>query len=101
MFFRFGSAVILAVAISLVSIALEKRNMELRREISYQTFQTEVLVELHSKLRSQTQKAAAPMKLIDSLESGELEQRQIKVNEQAAEDSLPLLNWQRSTPYFR
>lgn len=99
MFFRFGSAVVLAVAISLVGIALEKRNMELRREISYQVFQTEVLVDLHSKLRSKTQRAAAPMKLIESLEKGELEQR--KVDRQAAvvDDSLPLLNWQRSTPY--
>lgn len=74
MFFRFGSAVVLVVSISLTGIALEKQNLELRRRVSRQHYQLDALLEQHARLRLQTQELGAPVRVIQSLENGDLEQ---------------------------
>ncbi len=103
MYFRFGSAVALVVLVSLIGVAVEKRNLEYRRALSRQHYRLDVLLEAHAKLRLQTQQMGAPVNLIDALENGELELRR---PEQAGDGSstetateqtrrMPLLRWQR------
>ena len=71
MYFRFGAAILLVVAISLVGIAVEKKTLETRREISRQHFRKSVLLENHARLRLRTQQLGAPKRMIETLESGD------------------------------
>ena len=73
MFFRFGSAVVLVVLVSLAGIALEKRNLELRRSLSRQHYRMDVLREAHVRLRVRTQELGAPARLIEPIDRGLLE----------------------------
>ena len=66
MYFRFGSALVLIVCISLAGVALEKRNLELRREVTRQHYRTEVLLEKHARLRAETQQLGAPTRTIEN-----------------------------------
>lgn len=68
MFFRFGAAVCLVVLISLVGIAIEKQNLERRREISRQHYRMDVLKDEHARLRLRTQKLAAMERLVETIE---------------------------------
>lgn len=68
MFFRFGSALVLAVLISLGATDLEKRNLELRRAISRQHYRKEALLELYSAQRLAAQQSGAPPRLIEKLD---------------------------------
>ena len=72
MFFRFGSAIVLVVLISLIGTALEKRNLEVRREISRQHYREDVLLEQHAALRVQAQQLGAPARVIEALDPAEL-----------------------------
>jgi len=67
MFFRFGSALILVVLISLAGTALEKRNLELRRVVSRQHYRLEILLEQHASNRVLAQQLGAPHRLIDKI----------------------------------
>jgi hypothetical protein len=69
MFFRFGSALVLVVLISLAGTALEKRNLQLKRAISRQHYRREILLEQHSSRRVEAQRLGAPMRLIDTLDA--------------------------------
>lgn len=73
MFVRFGGALILVVLISLAGIRLEKRNLELRRSIGLQHYRLEVLERHHALHRLKVQQLGAPTRLIDALESGDLQ----------------------------
>lgn len=95
MYFRFGTAIVLVVSISLVGIALEKRNLELRRAVSRQHFRMDVLREVHANLRLTTQELGAPTRLIDALESGEMQLKRPEVRDESAPRRVPLLQWQR------
>ena len=64
MFFRFGGALILLVLIALCGIAIEKRNLSLRRAISHQRFQQEVLLEQHAEQRLRAHQFSAPGRLL-------------------------------------
>jgi hypothetical protein len=68
MFFRFGSALVLAVIISLGATDLEKRNLELRRAVSRQHFRKEALLELYASQRLAAQQSGAPLRLIQRLD---------------------------------
>src|SRR5215510_15111729 len=68
MFFRFGSALVLVVLISLAGTALEKRNLELRRIVSRQQYRLEILLEKHAANRVLAQQLGAPSRLIDKIE---------------------------------
>ncbi len=55
MFFRFCSAIVLVVLVSLAGTAIEKGNLELRREVTRQHYRLNVMLEAHAKLRLKTQ----------------------------------------------
>jgi hypothetical protein len=69
MFFRFGVALVLVVLISLAGTALEKRNLELRRVVSRQSYQLEILQEQHAAKRVLAQQLGAPSRLVDQLDA--------------------------------
>ena len=69
MFFRFGSALVLVVLISLAGTALEKRNLELKRAVSRQHYRLEVLLEQHAANRVLAQQLGAPSRLVDQLDA--------------------------------
>jgi hypothetical protein len=62
-FFRFVSALLLVVMISMAGVMLEKQTLDLRRAVSRQYYQTDLLIELHVKLRLETQQLTAPSQL--------------------------------------
>jgi hypothetical protein len=65
-FFRFAAGLMLVVLISMVGVRLEKQTLEMRRAVSVQYFQTDLLLELLVRLRleSQTLTAHAQQSLI-------------------------------------
>ena len=101
MFFRFGSCMVLIVSISLAGVALEKRNLELRRDESRQHYRMDVLRDVHAKMRLQTQQLGAPVRMIDSLENEKLELRQPEKPVETEPRPMPLLRWQRATFFSR
>jgi hypothetical protein len=68
MFFRFGAAVTLIVAVSLLGIALEKRTLSLKRAVSLQTYRAAQLEERRVQLRLRCEQLGAPGRLLESLE---------------------------------
>jgi hypothetical protein len=101
MFFRFGSAVVLVVLISVAGIALEKQSLELRREVSRQHYRMDVLWKDHATLRWRTQELGAPVRLIGPLESGAWDVSQPEQPIDAEPRRIPLLRWQRSESMSR
>lgn len=96
MYFRFASAVILVVLVSLAGVAIEKRTLESRREVSRQYYRLEVLRDAHAGLRLRTQKLGAPVRLIEEIEAGRLEvQPTPKSTGKEPKERMPLLRWQR------
>lgn len=95
MYFRFASAVALVVLVSLAGIALEKRNLELRRSISRQHFQMDVLYNAHSRLRLKTQELGAPVRLLEPFEDGRLQLQQAEQPSQSERSDFPVLRWRR------
>ncbi|QDT42077.1 hypothetical protein Pan241w_21580 [Gimesia alba] len=93
MLFRFGSAIMLAVAVSLVGIALEKESLKLKRQVSRQHYQLDVLINAHAKMKLATQRAGSPRQVLNSMERGELD---VETNQQPASTNrreMPLLQW--------
>ena len=68
MFFRFGAAVFLAVLVAMCGVLLEKRTLDLRRDVTRQYYRTDVLLESYARLRLRTQQLAAPTRVIESIE---------------------------------
>ncbi len=68
MFFRFGSALVLVVLISLAGTALEKRNLKLHRVVSRQQYRLEILLEQHAANRVLAQQLGAPHRLVDKID---------------------------------
>ncbi len=101
MYFRFASALVLVVTVSLFGIALEKRNLELRREVSRQHFRMDVLRDVHAQLRLETQQLGAPARLVEALESGTLQLETPQTPIGTAPRSMPLLRWQQTAPPAR
>ena len=101
LYFRFGSALALVVVISLLGIGLEKRNLQLRREVTRQHFRMEVLRDAHAGLRLKTQQLGAPARMIDALESGALQLVQPAMPDSNGPRTMPLLRWQRPEPQTR
>ncbi|MEX0700469.1 MAG: hypothetical protein WD069_00080 [Planctomycetales bacterium] len=94
MLFRFASAIALVVFVSLIGTALEKRNLELRRDTIAQRYRTDALCESHASLRARTQQLGAPARLIDDLEA---ERIPLRVPDRASREEprrAPLLHWQ-------
>jgi len=98
MFFRFGSALVLVVLISLVGVAIEKRNLELRRGLSRQHYRMDALHEQYAHARLKTQQLGAPERLIESIDASELKARRPESPVEDESRRVPLLHWQRAMP---
>ncbi|MBI1311803.1 hypothetical protein GC176_10970 [bacterium] len=68
MFFRFGAGLFLVVLISLLGIAIEKRSLDLRRDLSRQHYRMDVLRDEHARLRLKCQQLAAVDRLFQTVE---------------------------------
>ena len=68
MFFRFGAGLSLVVLISLLGIAIEKRNLNLRRDLSRQHYRMDVLRDEHARLRLECQQLAAVDRLFQTVD---------------------------------
>lgn len=68
MFFRFGAALVLIVAISLAGIAIEKRNVSLKRSLTLQQFRESELLNRRAELRLSIGRLGAPSHLMQQLE---------------------------------
>jgi hypothetical protein len=68
MFFRFGVALVLVVAISLAGTGLEKQNLELKRIVSRQHYRLEILREQYTSQRVVAHQLGAPARLIDRMD---------------------------------
>lgn len=73
MFVRFAVAVVLVALIAVAGIQLEKRNLELRRAVGLQHYRLEVMERRHALDRLKVQQLGAPARMIESIESGELQ----------------------------
>ncbi len=93
MFFRFGSALVLVVLISLIGIGLEKRNLELRRAVSQQHYRMDALRDAQARLRLETQVLGAPARMIHPLERGDLEVARPEKPARPNERRMPLMHW--------
>lgn len=108
-FFRFAAALILVVLISMAGIGLEKQTLEMKRAVSRQYFQKDLLLEMHAKLRLQIQQLTAPSNLAAHTEWNEMP-REAERRMPAAVPSgdsvpeprqlrLPLMKWQHPAPF--
>ncbi|MCC7420946.1 MAG: hypothetical protein IT428_11755 [Planctomycetaceae bacterium] len=96
MFFRFGSAIVLVVLISLTGVALEKENLELKRAVSRQQFQLDVLRNEHAQMRLRTQQLGAPVRIVEALEQGRMPVRKVERPASNSPRQMPLLRWQKT-----
>jgi hypothetical protein len=69
MYFRFGTALVLAVVVAVAGIAIEKRCLTLRRALTRDHYRYEVLRDLYARQRLQTQQLGAPARLFEALET--------------------------------
>lgn len=69
MFFRFGAALAMVVAISLAGTALEKRNLELKRAATRQHYRLQVLEEQYLAQRVVAQQLGAPSRLMGDIDA--------------------------------
>jgi hypothetical protein len=95
MFFRFGAAMALVVAVALTGTVIENRSLALRRALSRQRYQLDVLLEKQASLRVAAQRAGAPAQLIEPLEQGRLHLLPPESPQRKTQRPTPLLNWSR------
>ena len=93
MFFRFGAALALVVAIALAGTALETQNLALKRSLSQQQYRLEVLVETQAGLKLEAQRLGTPAKLFEGLERDGSPLHRPAKPQRSDERRAPLLNW--------
>lgn len=76
MYVRFGAALILVVLVSLWGVSLEKHNLDLKRRLTQQSFQHNVLQEHLLAARVQVQQMSAPTRTVRELESSRWAKRE-------------------------
>lgn len=117
MFFRFGSALVLVVLVSLIGIGLEKKVLVFKRTVSRQHYQMDALRDARAKVRLQTQRLGAPQNVLERLEQDDLELHKVQSGSPQTQHArpkqttertgnarttrIPLLNWQRATSETR
>ena len=81
MYFRFAAALLLVVLVSMAGVRLEKQTLDLRRAVSVQYYQTDLLLEMLVRLRLETQRLTAPSQLgerkVATLRDRELGERRV------------------------
>ncbi len=82
MFFRFAAALLLVVLVSMAGVRLEKETLELRRAVSVQYYQTDLLLEMLVRLRLETQRLTAPAQLTAATTAGGVSQLPITADQQ-------------------
>ena len=97
MFFRFGAALALVVAIALAGTALETQNLAYKRQLSQQQYRLEVLVETQASLKLEAQRLGTPAKLFDALQKDGAALHRPAKPQRHDERRTPLLNWNHST----
>ncbi len=108
MFFRFVASLILVVLVSMVGIGLEKQTLEMKRAVSRQYFQVDLLLEMHARLRLQVQELTAPANLAkieaetlsrhNRLQPTSRSSPSATSIEVLSEPKLPLLRWEHPAP---
>ena len=93
MFFRFACALALVVLVTLLGAGLDKESLVLRRRVSQQQYQLEVLLDRHHRLRMQAQKRGTPIRWLDELEQGRIPLERIARPARRNGPQSPLLNW--------
>ncbi|MBC7967342.1 MAG: hypothetical protein H7Z17_15610 [Fuerstia sp.] len=108
MYFRFAAGLMLVVLVSMAGVWLEKQTLEMRRTVSVQYYQTDVLLDILVRLRLETQQLTAPAQLAvaqaaeqsQSKQQPKTESRRSRVTHRRDEPSkstgegLPLLRFQ-------
>lgn len=108
MYFRFAAGLMLVVLVSMAGVWLEKQTLEMRRTISVQYYQTDVLFDMIVRLRLETQRLTAPAELTQKqkqhADASAQHQKAKRSSERTAEqrtepmqstgDHLPLLRFQ-------
>jgi hypothetical protein len=74
MYFRFGSALVLVVVVSLAGVAIEKQCLALRRAVMREQYRHEALCDASARLRLTTEQLGAPRRLLQALEDGRLDE---------------------------
>jgi hypothetical protein len=72
MYFRFGFALTIVVAISVAGIMIEKENLRLERQIARQKLRQDLLVEEIASARTESQQLGAPPRLLQAIEDGHI-----------------------------
>ena len=93
MFFRFGAALALVVAIALTGTALETQNLALKRSLSQQHYRLEDLVETQARLKLEAQRLGTPAKLFEAMQRGDTALQRPAKPQRSDERRAPLLNW--------
>ena len=101
LFFRFGAALLLIVAVALAGTALEAQNLALKRSLSQQQYRMEVLVEQQSRLRLETQRLGAPARLLQNLQQQDSALYRPAKPQRIDQRRAPLLNWSVPDPSAR
>ncbi|MEW4526873.1 MAG: hypothetical protein ACF8PG_03195 [Maioricimonas sp. JB045] len=94
MFFRFGAALFLVLTISLFGIALEKRVLSLKREISLQHYRLERLMEREARLRVRAAELGAPERIARAIADGAVDLQPPEQPLTREPRRAPLLQWQ-------
>jgi hypothetical protein len=68
-FFRFAAGLLLVALVATAGVRLEKQTLELRRAVTLQYYQTDLLLELLVRLRLETQRLTAPAQLAVTAEN--------------------------------
>ena len=98
-FFRFGAALALVVAIALAGTALETQNLAYKRQLSQQQYRLEVLVETQASLKLEAQRLGTPAKLFDALQKDGATLHRPAKPQRHDERRTPLLNWNHSAAH--
>jgi hypothetical protein len=110
MFFRFISAIVLVVLVSMAGVVIEKRMLDLRREVSRQQYRTEILLDQYTALRLKTQQLSSPDRMLETMQQQQLAPQPLSrettaspTNQRTADPrmNLPLMNWERPVQPFR
>ena len=98
-FFRFGAALALVVAIALAGTAMETQNLAYKRQLSQQQYRLEVLVETQASLKLEAQRLGTPAKLFDALQKDGAALHRPAKPQRHDERRTPLLNWNHSAAH--
>jgi len=72
MYFRFGLALIIVIAISFAGAGIEKENLRLQQQLARQQSRRDLLVEKIATARVESQQLGAPPRLLQAIEDGRI-----------------------------